>query len=203
MTFYIVIITCIVSILGFYNQVLTNQLIFEPYVVHKYKQWYRFFTCGLLHADFIHLAVNMFVLYSFGNAVEQYYSMAFGHPKSIFMYLLLYISSIGAANVSTYQKYLNSSNYRSLGASGAVSAIVFVFILFRPYQKIYLYGLIGLPAIVWGIVYMIYSWYMNQKATDNVNHEAHFFGAVYGMLFTIFFKPSLFLFFIKQVFWLI
>ena len=203
MTFYIVIITCIVSILGFYNQALTNQIIFEPYAVHRYKQWYRFFTCGLLHADFIHLAVNMFVLYSFGNAVEQYYAIAFGYPKSIMMYLLLYVSAIGAANVSTYQKHMHSSNYRSLGASGAVSAIVFVFILFRPYQKIYLYGLIGLPAIVWGITYMAYSWYMNQKATDHVNHEAHFFGAVYGMLFTIMFKPSLFLFFIKQVFWLV
>lgn len=202
MTIYIVILTCIISISAFYNQQLNNQLIFHPYSIKHHKQWYRFFSCGVLHADFMHLGVNMFVLYSFGQAVEMYYISAFGYPKSIFMYLLMYVSAIGAANVSTYQKYHEVSSYRSLGASGAVSAVVFAYILFRPYDKIYLYGLLGLPAIVWGVAYMVYSWYMNTKGNDNINHEAHFFGAIYGVLFTVVFKPSLFMNFISQLFFL-
>ncbi len=156
MTLYLVIFTCIISILGFYNPTITEKLIFEPYTVKRKHQWYRFVTCGLLHADFIHLAINMFVLYSFGQAVEHYYMFAFGYPKSVFMYLLLYVSAVAVANISTYYKFQNTSNYRSLGASGAVSAVVFVFILFRPYEKIYLYGLLGLPAIVWRGVYDLF-----------------------------------------------
>jgi membrane associated rhomboid family serine protease len=89
--------------------------------------------------------------------------------------------------------------YRSLGASGAVSAVVFTTILFNPYSKIYLYGIIGLPGIVMGIAYLIYSYYMSKREGEHINHEAHFYGAVYGMLFTIAFKPALFLFFIRQL----
>lgn len=204
MTLPIVIITSIISILGFYNQSLNNSLIFHPYSIkHRPHQWYRFFSCGLLHADFMHLAVNMFVLYSFGQAVEYYYSFAFGDTKSMWMYLLLYISSVGAANVSTYQKHQHDGHYHSLGASGGVSAVMFAFILFNPYEKIYLYGLLGLPAIVWGVAYLFYSWYMNQKANDNINHEAHFYGAIYGILFTIVFKPTLLVAFFKQLLFLI
>jgi membrane associated rhomboid family serine protease len=140
----------------------------------------------------------MFVLYSFGLAVERYYSFIFGNASTI-IFLLLYISSVGAANVFSYYKHQNNSSFISVGASGAVSAIVFVSILFDPYRPLYLYGLIGIPGILLGIGYLIYSYYMSNKGTDNIDHNAHLYGAIYGMLFTIVFKPSLFLAFVFKL----
>lgn len=199
MTLYIVIITALVSLTAFSNQQILSKLIFNPYSVKNFNQWYRIITCGLLHADFLHLFINMFVLYSFGMAVEQYYSFVFGNAAP-YLFLLMYVSSIFAANVSTYFRYQNDLHYNSLGASGAVSAVLFTSILFAPYQPVYFYGFIKLPGIVMGVAYLIYSYYMTKKpSADNINHEAHFYGAVYGMLFTIVLKPSLLLFFFKQL----
>lgn len=155
-------------------------------------------SSGFMHADFMHLFVNMFVVYSFGNAVEYYYSAAFGDLGK-WIYVVLYLTAIVAANASTQFKYQNSSYYNSLGASGAVSAVVFASILFAPYNKIYLYGIIGLPGILLGIIYLVYSYYMGKKQTDNTNHEAHFYGAVYGIAFTLVLKPKIFGFFISQL----
>ena len=201
MTLLIIIVTVIISLLGFSKGELTSKLIFDPYAIKHHNEWWRFITGGLLHADFFHLFINMFVLYSFGQAVEYYYGMAFG-SKATIMYLTLYISGIFAANVSTYYKQQNNALYRSLGASGAVSAIVFTTILFNPYSKIYLYGIIGLPGILMGVAYLIYTYYMSKKDADHINHDAHLYGAVYGILFTIVFKPTLLLFFMKQLFFL-
>jgi membrane associated rhomboid family serine protease len=199
MTLYIVIVTCLVSLLGFSNQEVNSKLLFNPYSVKHFRQWYRMVSCGLLHADFMHLFINMFVLYSFGNAVEYYYALAFGKAAP-YLYLLMYVSSIFAANVSTYFKQQNNPHYNSLGASGAVSAILFASILFNPYSKVYLYGIIGLPGILMGAAYLAYSYYMTKReSADNINHEAHFYGAVYGMLFTVVFKPMLLVFFFKQL----
>ncbi len=198
MTIYIIIITSIVSIVCFYNNAVYRQLILNPYLVKEKKEWYRLFSSGLMHADFLHLFVNMFVLYSFGNVVEFYYQIVFG-DVSKWIFILLYITSIAAANFSTQYKYQNSSYYNSLGASGAVSAVVFTSILFAPFNKIYLYGLIGIPGIILGILYLGYSYYMSKRNSDNTNHEAHFYGAVYGVLFTLVLKPKVFLFFIEQL----
>ncbi len=200
MTLYIIIITSIVSLIAFSKQSMIDQFVFSPYMVKHHKQWYRYVTCGLLHGDLFHLFVNMFVLYSFGNAVEIYYSYAFG-LNGWMVYLLLYVSSIFAANVSTYSKHQHDPGYRSLGASGAVSAVVFTSILFDPFRKIYLYGIIGLPGILLGIIYLGYSYYMGKKdATDNINHDAHLYGAIYGIVFTLFLKPGIFMVFINQLF---
>jgi membrane associated rhomboid family serine protease len=145
----------------------------------------------------MHLFVNMFVLYSFGRVVEFYYSSVFGEAGH-WVYLMLYISGIVAANASTQFKYQNSSYYNSLGASGAVSAVLFTSILFAPFTKVYIYGIIGMPGIVMGALYLGYSYYMAKKQTDNTNHEAHFYGAVYGILFTIVLKPEIIKFFLSQ-----
>jgi membrane associated rhomboid family serine protease len=200
MTLLIIILTTLISLAGFYNSELTSKFIFDPYQIHHRKEWWRFITSGFLHADFLHLFINMFVLYSFGQAVEYYYAIAFG-TKGQWLYLALYLSSLIASSISTYEKNKNNVGYRSLGASGAVSAVVFTTILFNPYSKIYLYGIIGLPGIVMGIAYLVYSYYMSKKEVgDHINHEAHFYGAVFGMAFTILYKPSLFLVFVKHLF---
>ncbi|MBP9186556.1 MAG: rhomboid family intramembrane serine protease [Bacteroidia bacterium] len=198
MTIYLIIITVIVSLVCFNNAKLNSDLIFNPYKVKHLNQWYRMVTSGFQHADYIHLFINMFVLFSFGQAVEQYYSFVFG-AYSKWVFLLLYLSSIFAANVSTQYKYQNSSGYNALGASGAVSAVLFTSILFDPFNKIYLYGIIGLPGILLGVAYLVYSFYMGKKQNDNVNHEAHLYGAIYGILFTIALKPSVINIFIHQV----
>jgi membrane associated rhomboid family serine protease len=200
MTLYIIIITSIISLIALSNAQLMSALIFDPTLIKSKKQYYRFVTCGFLHGDFFHLFVNMFVLYSFGEAVEYYYSKVFGEHAWI-IYVLLYLSSIFAANVFTYYKHQNNYSYRSLGASGAVSAVVFTSILFAPFSKIYLYGIIGLPGILLGIIYLIYSYYMSRReTTDNINHDAHWQGAVYGILFTLALKPQVFLIFINELF---
>lgn len=200
MTLYIVIFTTLISILALGNHKLMEQLIFNPYVTRVRNEWFRFFSCALLHADYIHLGVNMFVLYSFGQAVEYYYDYAFG-SKGTLMFILLYVSSVIAANISTYMKHQHNPAYNSLGASGAVSAIVFTSILFNPFDKVYLYGFIGLPGIVIGVAYLIYSYYMSQRASgDNINHEAHFYGSIHGIVFTIAFKPEIGKRFLEQLF---
>jgi membrane associated rhomboid family serine protease len=198
MTIYIIIATVIISLVCFNNNNLNAKLIFNPYLVKHNKEWYRMVTSGFQHADFLHLFVNMFVMLSFGRAVENYYSLVFGQ-YSDWAFLLLYISSIFAANVSTLYKYQNNSAYNALGASGAVSAILFTSILFNPFNKIYLYGIIGLPGILLGAIYLGYSYYMSKKQSDHINHEAHFYGAVYGILFTLALKPKVINIFIYEM----
>jgi membrane associated rhomboid family serine protease len=197
-TIYIIIITVAVSLISFSRTDIFSKLTFSPYEISHRKQYWRFFTAALLHGDYFHLFINMFVLYSFGLAVERYYFFIFG-SKATFVFLLLYISSVAAANVFSYYKHQRNASFQSVGASGAVSAIVFVSILFDPYRPLYLYGLIGVPGIILGVGYLIYSYYMSNKGSDNIDHNAHLYGAIYGMLFTIVFKPSLLLAFIYKL----
>lgn len=199
MTIYIIIITCAISFIGFSNPVFLQTLLFEPYSINQRKQYYRFITGGFLHADWMHLFVNMLVLYSFGQAVEYYYAGLFG-PYSDVIFALLYVSAIFAANVSTYFKHQNNSSFRSLGASGAVSAIVFAFILFAPYQKLYLFFALPLPAIVYGILYLVYEYAMSKRGNSIIHHEAHLEGAIYGILFTIVLKPMVAVSFFEKLF---
>ena len=174
-----------------------QKLIFNPYAINQKKEWYRFLSSGFLHGDWIHLLLNMFVLFSCGSAVQKYYAYFFGSAGN-YLFILLYLSSIVAANASTYYAHKNNSGYNGLGASGAVSAVVFASILFQPTAKIYLYGLIGIPGYIAGIAYLVYSQYSSKNSQDNINHEAHFYGAVYGVVFTLVFKPSIFKYFLNQ-----
>jgi membrane associated rhomboid family serine protease len=200
MTLIILIITGLISFAAFSQPAIIDRFVFQPYAIKHHREWYRYITSGLLHADFMHLFVNMFVFYSFGQAVEYYYKGIFGNMGS-WMYVLLYVTSIFAANVSTYFKEQNNPTYRSLGASGAVSAVVFASILFNPYQPLVLMFAIEMPAILYGVLYLGYSYYMSKKDFgDNVHHEAHLQGALYGMLFTVVMKPQVLGGFIDKLF---
>src|SRR5215813_14598617 len=134
-TIGIIVITCIVSFIGFNNSKVIDDLIFWPPGITKNRQYYRFITCGLIHADYIHLAFNMLTLFFFGKFMEQAYFSFLGLPK--FYYLALYIGALIVSNIPSYLKHKNDYNYRSLGASGAVSAVLFAFILLRPWVTIY------------------------------------------------------------------
>jgi membrane associated rhomboid family serine protease len=186
-TLYIIVITGLISIIGFRNGKLIDELIFWPPAITKKQQYYRFITCGLIHADYMHLIFNMLTLYFFGTVMEAYYQGILGLQK--WYYLALYIGALIVSNIPTYLKHRNDYNYRSLGASGAVSAVLFAFILLRPWQQI-LVLVFPIPAIVYGALFLIYSVYMSKKGGGNVNHDAHFYGALFGILFTIAVRPD-------------
>lgn len=198
MTLFLLIITVAMSLAAFQRREILNWLIFNPYKVHRQGEWYRFLSSGLIHADWIHLLVNMFVLYSFGPVVEDYYSAAFGE-KAMPYFLVLYMGGLVFSILPTYRKRMNQPSYNALGASGAVSAVVFAFILFNPMHKLCLYGVLCLPGILFGAGYILYSYYMDKRAKDNVNHDAHLWGAVYGFLFTLLLEPRLVLSFFSQL----
>jgi len=199
-TIGIILITAVISIVAFSNRDLYRRLLFNPYDVHHFRHAYRFLTHGLVHADWIHLLVNMMVLYSFGAVVELYYLEVFG-TKGYLYFVLLYLGGLVLSSTPSYGKYKDDYSYSAVGASGAVSAIVFASIVFDPLNKIYLFMLpVGIPSIIFGILYLVYSWYMAKKNVDNIGHDAHFWGAVFGFGFTIIMKPALFMHFINRVF---
>lgn len=195
-TLALLIITCIISITAFNNRKVINDLIFSPVDVQQRHQWYRFITCGLIHADFAHLAFNMITLYFFGRVMEQVYVEYFNLPK--YTYLILYIVALIVSEIPSYIKHRNNNEYRSLGASGAVAAIVFAFILIAPWATIYVF-FIPVPAILYGVLFLVYSAYMSKKGKDNINHSAHLWGAVVGIVVTIIVQPAVVNIFIEKL----
>lgn len=180
----IVAVTCIISYFAFQNAVLRGNLIFHPLTIDRNKQWYRFLTSGFIHADGWHLAINMFVLWSFGNAIEKAYYPYFLGDNSLALFLILYFGGIVVSSIPSYLRHKSNANYAALGASGGVSAVVFAIIVFAPWENLYLYGVLAIPQILAGVAYLYYSWYMDKKGRDNIGHMAHFAGAVWGFVFT-------------------
>lgn len=185
MVYILIILTGIVSFMAFSNRDLFDKLKFNAYYISKDREWYRFFTYGLLHAGWAHLLINMFVLWSFGDIVMQFFSMDFGAMAGVY-FLLLYIGGIILSTVYDYFKYKNDIYYNAVGASGAVAAVVFSSIILFPNGKIFFFFIpIGIPAWIFGILYLIYSAYMGKRGDDNIGHDAHFWGAVFGVVFTL------------------
>ena len=141
----------------------------------------------------------MFVLYMFGEQVEAIFKSAYGSTLGIILFAALYLLGIIISDIPTFLKYKNAPHYNALGASGGVSSILFSYILFDPSSKLYLYGLIGLPGVVWAALYIIYSYYMGKKQIDNVNHDAHLFGGIFGIVFTIVTIPKVVPHFFEQL----
>jgi membrane associated rhomboid family serine protease len=195
-TIGILILTSIISVAAFSNSKIMNTLIFWPPAVHMKHQYYRFATCGLIHANVAHLAFNMFSFYFFGRAVEVYYMGILGLEH--YNYFILYAGAVIVANIPTYFKHRDDYNYRSLGASGGVCAVIFAYILMRPWDTIYII-FFPAPAIAYAVLFLAYSVYMSKKGGDNVNHDAHFWGAAFGMLFTIAVRPGVLRLFLDQL----
>ena len=190
-TYLIIGITCIVSIMAFSNHALFDKFVFSPYLVDHNKQGYRFLSHGLLHADWPHLVINMFVLYSFGRIVENYYVYLF-NAKGEMYYGLLYIGALALSSLPSYAKHKDDISYRAVGASGAVSAVIFASIIFEPLNGLYVFPIpFPIPSIIFGVLYLIYSVYMSRKNIDNIGHDAHFWGAIFGIVFTLALKPML------------
>ncbi len=199
-TYLIIAISVITSLVAFNRPDIFDKLKFNAYAINKNREWYRFFTYGLIHADYMHLFINMFVFYSFGGVVENIFHIYFDSQATLF-YILLYVGGIAFSSLFDFGKYKNNSYYNAVGASGAVSAILFSSIILYPQGKIFLFFIpIGIPAPIFGILYLAYSAYMAKKGTDNVGHSAHFWGAIYGIAFTIVLKPSLVISFFNNLF---
>lgn len=196
-TIYIIILTCAISFTAWNKPDWYHALIFNPYTIFKRNQWYRMFSSALLHADLTHLFINMFVLYSFGEYMETVYTAYL--PMGQIMYLVMYVLAIAAANIKTLIENRHNAWYNAVGASGAVSAVIFSFILVAPLEKILFFMVLPIPAFIYGILYLIYSQYMANKASDNIGHDAHFFGAVFGFVFTGLLRPELFTNFMNQI----
>ena len=184
-TVIIIIITALISIGGFSNQKLIDDLIFYPPAITQRNQWYRFFSCGLIHADWGHLIFNMLSLYLFGRFVENTFIEIF-EQNGKWLYLALYITSLLVSLLPTYFKNRNNYSYRSLGASGAVSAVVFAGLMVAPYVEVGFFLIPPIiPGFIFGPLYLLISAWLDKKGGGNINHSAHLWGALYGILFII------------------
>lgn len=189
-TLIIVAITAVVSFGALNNRELFSKLLFQPFVMHDRDAWYRFLTHGFIHGSIMHLAVNMYVLWMFGTAVEEAYAISTGMSSTI-PYLVLYIGGIILSSLPGYFKHRHDPEYRAVGASGATSAVVFSFILLHPETKLMLIFLpIPLAAWIFGGLYLAYEWYMSKRGGDGIAHDAHYFGALYGIAFTAIIIPG-------------
>jgi len=196
-TILIIIATCLVSFPAFQNETLFNKLSFWPQKVWHNKEIYRMLTGGFLHADATHLLFNMLSLYFFGPIVEEYFQISFG--GGMYFYIGFYLIAIIVASIPDLLQQKDNYYYRGVGASGAVSAIVFASILFSPLSTIYIQFFIPIPAVLFGVGYLAYSVYMSKRGGDNIAHLAHFGGAVFGFVVPIVLKPSLFIDFISKI----
>lgn len=184
-TLIIIIITVLVSVTAFSNDKIMNDMIFVPGMVTVRNQWYRFFSCGLIHADIPHLAFNMLSLYLFGEEVEGKFQEIFLEKGKLF-YLLLYVAALGVCLIPSYTRNKNSYHYRSLGASGAVSAVIFAGLLVLPGIEVGFFFIPPIiPGFIFGPLYLIISAVLDKKGTDNINHSAHLWGALFGLGFII------------------
>ncbi|KQS40930.1 rhomboid family intramembrane serine protease [Pedobacter sp. Leaf194] len=180
----IFVFTIITSLYAFYDNSLYGKFMLHPYSVAKGKNVFTLITSGLIHADWMHLAFNMFTFYAFAFTLEAMMgSWRFG---------LLYFVCLILSDIPTVYKYKDSFNYNSLGASGAISGVLFSFILFNPTSGIrILFIPFDIPAYIFGFLYLIYCAYASKNSRDGINHDAHFYGALTGLIFTIIFVPGI------------
>lgn len=198
-TIILIVITVAVSLFCFYGGGF-DTLKFNAYDVWHRKQWYRMFTYAFVHGGWGHLFFNMLTLYFFGDVVEKYFAAAFGETTGVILYVVLYTTAIVVSTIGDLIKYRNDINYSAVGASGAVSAILFASILFEPKMGIYIYLIpIPVPGFIFAPLYLLYCWFMAKRNADNIGHSAHFLGAVYGFLFPLVCNPAIFSYFIGQL----
>lgn len=194
----IIILTALISWQGFQNPEITSKLLHSPTKELREKEYYRLLTGGLVHADLTHLLINMFVLWSFGSQVESFYISKFGGLLGMLYFLLLYCGTIVLANLVTFSMHKNNWGFASLGASGGVAGILFTFILLHPWSWLLLFFIIPIPAVVMGVLYLIYESYSSNRQ-DLVDHTAHFYGALAGMMISLVLAPDLLNHFLRML----
>lgn len=195
MTYLLIAVTCIVSYFCFSNRTLFERLAFIPYRVVKHHEWYRIITHGFVHKDLTHLFVNMFTFWSFGLYIERLFS-SIGLDFTKFLWL--YFGGMIVASAGDLIKQRNNPAFVSIGASGAVSSVLFSYIFFEPWGKILFFAILPIPSLLFGVLFLIYCQYMGRNTNDHINHYAHFYGAIYGFVFPLLVDPSFFTYFISH-----
>ena len=191
-------ITVAISVLAMQKSSWMSAMTMNPYRIAKKHEYWRFLTSGFIHADFTHLFFNLFSFYFFGGQLEYIFNMifpGFGMP----MFVLFYLLAIVAADLPTFLKQQKNPYFNSLGASGAVSAVIFAGILFFPTEKIYLFGLLGIPGFIYAGLFTWYSIEMDKRGRDYVNHSAHLYGALFGLVFMTLTYPQVWISFVQQI----
>lgn len=184
-TVTIMLITIIVSLIALNNQEMMDKMIFYPPAISEERQYYRFITSGFIHADLMHLIFNMFSFYVFSRLVEPKFIEYFGdYGRAAF--LVMYMMALVVCMLPSYFKNAHNKNYLSLGASGAVSAVVFVGIMISPLLPIGFFIIPPvIPGFIFGPLFLIVSAYFDKKGGSVLNHSAHIWGALFGVLFII------------------
>jgi len=199
-TYIIIGITCLVSYLAFNDPQLKAKMLFVPTRVKNHGETYRFITHGLIHADFMHLLFNMYALYIFGPIAETTFSCIFGPTFGDVGFLVFYLVAIVASSYVSYSRHQNNHAYASLGASGAVAAMMWPFIMYDPWAW---FIFPPLPAFLLGIGYIAYSHYADQRGGSNIGHNAHLWGAIFGLVayssLSLFFEPDIVMAFIERI----
>ncbi|MCC5946202.1 MAG: rhomboid family intramembrane serine protease [Bernardetiaceae bacterium] len=190
-SFIIIALTAVVSIWCFSRPELKAKLLMNPYRTVHNKQWYRSISSAFVHGDYMHLFFNLFTFFFFGYQVERVFQYAFGGELvGSLVFAFMYLMAVIVSDLPTVIKHKDQIYYNSLGASGGVSAVVFAFIVFAPTQPICLFAVLCLPGFVLGGLYLIYSYYQSKGSSDNINHSAHLWGALFGFLFAGIFVPN-------------
>ncbi len=195
---FLIAATVIVSAKAFQDRSLFYKLMFNAYQAVHRKEYFRLLSHGLVHGDWMHLLVNMFVLFSFGRNLVTYFEHYLGINGSIGL-LVFYLLALPVSSLFSLLKEKENPMYNAVGASGAVSAVVFACIFFDPWNLLYFFGVIPIPGIVFGIGYLYYSYRMGKQNNDNIGHDAHFWGALFGFSFPIIVKPSSIFIFLDQL----
>lgn len=193
-TLVLVAITVLISIYSFRNESFQRKWILNPYIMHRRKQYWRFLTSAFIHADTMHLLFNMFVLWQFGTAIEKHFDVDYlgNHLIQVLVFLGLYIPAAILSSFYSFEKHKNNIYYNALGASGAVSAVVFAYIGLIPTNMFYIFGILKMPAFLYGILFLVLSWVLARRGKDNIGHDAHFFGALYGIMYIFIVQPHRF-----------
>lgn len=188
----IFIFTLVTSLYAFNDTTLYGKFMLHPYSVYRKQNIYTLITSGLIHANWMHLIFNMFTFYAFAFTLEsQIGSLRFG---------LVYFIGLVLSDIPSVVKHKNDFHYHSLGASGAISAVLFSYILLFPLNKLYIFPLpFGIWAVLFGILYLVYTYYMSRNSRDNINHDAHLFGALTGLIVTILLVPGIVPHFIASI----
>lgn len=198
-TLILIIIIAGISFYAWSAPQIQAKLMMNPYRVSQRNEFHRFITSGFIHSGYIHLFFNLFTLYFFGSQMERIFNFMFG-SKGVIYFLILFIVGVIVSDIPTYFKYRHSPGYNSLGASGGVAALVFSFILFNPTEKLYILFIpFGIPGFILGTLFLVYSYYQSKNSGDNINHDAHLYGALFGLVFSTIIQPSILLRFVDAL----
>jgi membrane associated rhomboid family serine protease len=188
------------SVKAFNDSELFHKLLFNAARIKYQKEWYRFFSHGLVHADWMHLGFNMYVLWAFGDIVMNFFSYYYGTMANLY-FLGLFIPALALSSLNTFFKHKENPNYNAVGASGAVSAVVFASIILYPEGRM---GLLFIPFMIpswlFGLLYLGFTAFMDKKQMDNIGHNAHFWGSIYGILYILILEPNSFIHFFHVIF---